>query len=194
MARVTGLREVRSGKVAVEVDGTLWRVLPLEVVVRAGLDLGVELDRGRARTLRRELRRTEALSRAARSLGPRDLSAQAVRARLERGGVAPAVREETVSALERAGFVDDRRLAAARASALAARGYGDAAIRYDLDRRGVAAELAGEAIAVLEPELVRAGRLTEGRNAVAAARLLSRRGFAEETVEAVVGSDVAKEA
>lgn len=191
MPRVTGFREVRSGHVAVEVEGQRWRVLPLEVVVRAGLDVGLELDRTRARALRRELRRSEALARAARSLRARDLSAQGVREQLERGGVAPTVRDEAVSALERAGLVDDRRLAVARATALAARGYGDGAIRHDLDRRGVARELVDDVLARLEPELGRAERLTEGRSGHAAARLLSRRGFAEDTVEAVVGSDVA---
>jgi SOS response regulatory protein OraA/RecX len=189
--RVTSLREVRAGQVAVEVDGRRWRVVPLEVAVRAGLDVGLELDRPRARTLRRELRRAEAVSRAARFLRARDLSAQGVRERLERGGVAPDVRDEAVSALERAGLVDDRRLAGVRATALAARGYGDAAIRHDLGRRGVAEELATDAVAALEPELARAERLAEGRNGQAAARLIARRGFAEETVEAVVGSDVA---
>jgi SOS response regulatory protein OraA/RecX len=189
--RVTGLREVRPGQVAVEVDGERWRIVPLDVAVRAGLNVGLELDRTRARAFRRELRRAEALTRAARSLRARDLSAQGLRERLERGGVAPAVRDEAVAALERAGLVDDRRLAVARATALAARGYGDRAIRHDLDGRGVAEELATDAVAALEPELARAERLAEGRNRQAAARLLSRRGFAEETVEAVVGSDVA---
>jgi SOS response regulatory protein OraA/RecX len=189
--RVTGLREVRPGQVAVDVDGERWRVMPVEVALRAGLDIGLELDRTRARALRRELRRAEALSRAARSLRARDLSAQGLRERLERGGVAPAVRDEAIAALERAGLVDDRRLAVARATALAARGYGDAAIRHDLDRRGVAEELACDAIAGLEPERERAQRLAEGRNRRAAGRLLARRGFAEETVEGVVGPDVA---
>jgi SOS response regulatory protein OraA/RecX len=191
LPRVTGLRKVRAGQVAVEVDGVRWRVVPVEVAVRAGLDVGLELDRTRARTLRRELRRADAVSRAARSLRTRDLTAQRVRERLERGGVAPAVRDEAVAALERAGLVDDRRLAVARATALAVRGYGDAAIRYDLDRRGVAEELASDVVAALEPELARAERFAEGRNGKAAARLLSRRGFADETVEAVVRPDVA---
>jgi SOS response regulatory protein OraA/RecX len=189
--RVTGLREVRPGQVAVEVDGERWRVMPVEVAVRAGLDIGLELDRTRARALRRELRRAEALSRAARSLRARDLSAQGLRERLERGGVAPAVQEEALAALERAGLVDDRRLAVARATALAARGYGDAAIRHDLERRGVAEDLACDAIAGLEPERDRAQRLAEGRNRRDAGRLLARRGFTEETVEGVVGPDVA---
>jgi SOS response regulatory protein OraA/RecX len=107
--------------------------------------------------------------------------------------VAPAVRDEAVAALERAGLVDDRRLAVARAAALAVRCYGDAAILHDLHRRGVGEELARDVVSALEPELARAERLAEGRNGQAAARLLSRRGFAAETVEAVIGSDVAPE-
>ena len=46
-------------------DGESWRTLPAEVVLRAGLDVGVELDRERARRVRRELRRHEAMAHAA---------------------------------------------------------------------------------------------------------------------------------
>jgi hypothetical protein len=60
---VTALRE-RRGHVAVELDGQAWRTVPLEVVVRAGLAVELELDRPRLRLLRRELRRAEALAAA----------------------------------------------------------------------------------------------------------------------------------
>ena len=40
MPTVTGLREDRRGRVAVELDGSPWRTLPADVVVRAGSPAG----------------------------------------------------------------------------------------------------------------------------------------------------------
>ena len=85
------------------------------------------------------------------------------------------------------------RFAHGRAAALAARGVGDAAIRFDLEQQGVGAELAETAIAGLEPESERAraqaAALGGGRKA---ARALARKGFAEESFEAFL-FDVARE-
>ena len=60
MPVVSGLRELPSGRVAVELDGARWRTVPAEVVVRVRLGVGEELDRPRARELARELRRARA--------------------------------------------------------------------------------------------------------------------------------------
>jgi SOS response regulatory protein OraA/RecX len=192
---VTALRARSRGRVAVELDGAPWRTLPLEPVVRAGLEQGEPLDRPRARTLARELRRARALTAAGRALRRRDLSVRGLDVRLERAGVAPAGRRETLVTLQSAGLVDDARYATARAATLAERGYGDAAIRWDLERRGIDGERADAAVAALEPEAERARRVAEGRGGgVAALALLARRGFGEETVEAVrdaVGADEA---
>lgn len=184
---VTALRADRGGRVAVELDGGPWRTLPLEPVLRAGLAAGVPLDRPRARTLARELRRTRSLAVAARALRHRDLPTRALDARLSRGGVAPAARREAIATLERAGAVDDARYAASRAGALAARGYGDAAIRWELEQRGIAGETVCRSLASLEPESLRARRLFAARGGdAAAARSLARRGFGEEAIEAVL--------
>ncbi|MBA2476573.1 MAG: hypothetical protein H0V40_11540, partial [Actinobacteria bacterium] len=86
MATVTALRAHGRRLVEVEVDGGIWRTLPSEAVVAAGLARGVELDRPRARSLRRELRRLEAIGVAARSLRRRDLSERALEERLGRAG------------------------------------------------------------------------------------------------------------
>jgi SOS response regulatory protein OraA/RecX len=81
--------------------------------------------------------------------------------------------------------VDDERFAHGRAAALAARGLGDAAIRYDLERERVDSELVENALASLPPERERAGRIVESRGpGPATARFLARRGFGEEVVEA----------
>src|SRR5918911_318192 len=96
--RVTALRSER-GRVAVALDGAPWRTLPLEVVLRAGLRVGDDLDRPRARTLRRELRRHEALAASAGALRHRDLSARRLEQRLERRAVPPAERARAVETL-----------------------------------------------------------------------------------------------
>src|ERR687892_2390089 len=118
MRTVTALRGRPKGRVRVELDGEPWRTLPAEAVVRAGLAVGCVLDRPTVRTLRRELRRAEALTRAGRALRSRDLPERALDARLERAGFAEHEREATLGTLTRAGLVDDARYAHARAAAL----------------------------------------------------------------------------
>ena len=194
MPRVTGLREDRRGRVAVELDGAPWRVLPADVVVRAELAEGRALDRAALRVLRRELRRAEALGIAARALRPRELSEARLAERLERAAVAPAARTEALAALGRAGLVDDGRYAHNRARALAGRGYGDAAIATDLERNGVSGELVTEAIEALEPEAERARELVGRRGpGPRTARYLAARGFGEDALEAALGARFAND-
>src|SRR6058998_268329 len=73
------------------------------VAARSGLALGLELDRERLRTLRRELRRSEAVAAGARVLARRDHSEQAVRDALERKGIRQPERDEAVATLRRHG-------------------------------------------------------------------------------------------
>jgi regulatory protein len=192
--RVTALRPDRRDRVGVELDGKPWRVLPIDVVARAGIVDGRELDRPALRLLRRELRRHEALALAARALRHRDLSRSSLDARLDGAGATRAAREETLAVLDRAGLVDDARLAERRASALAERGYGDAAIRHDLAQRAVAAEDVTAAIALLEPESERARRVVARRGATPkTGAYLARRGFGEEAIEGLVAGPTGDE-
>lgn len=177
-----------------QLDGAPWRVLPVDVVVRAGLGVGRQLDRQLARELARELRRSEALRKAGRALRTRDLSRQELGQRLERHGVVAGARTEALAALERGGLVDEGRFARGRAESLARRGYGDAAIRDDLERRGIGAEGVRAALATLEPERERAERLLGAqRPGAAAVRRLAARGFGEDAIEAALGGFVAGE-
>lgn len=180
---VTALREQPHGKVAVELDGEPWRVLPADAVVGAGLGLGRPLDRERARDLARALRRARALTTATRALRQRNRTSKELADRLERAGVVASARAEALAALEGAGLVDDGRFAHARAEALARRGYGNTAIRADLARRGVHPDLVEEAVAALEPEPTRARRLLvhDGADAKHVRRLVAR-GFDRETL------------
>ncbi|TMJ96589.1 MAG: RecX family transcriptional regulator [Actinobacteria bacterium] len=89
--------------------------------------------------------------------------------------------------LERAGLLDDERLARARAESLAERGWGNEAIVARLGSEGLDEDVARAAAAELAPEGDRAGRLagteTDPRRI---ASLLSRRGFGEDVVEAAL--------
>ncbi|HXV56252.1 MAG TPA: hypothetical protein VD704_00155, partial [Gaiellaceae bacterium] len=85
--RLTAVRRARSGRVELEVDGSRWRVVPDEVVLRCGLAPGVELDRPLLRALRRELLRAEALGLAVRTLARHDVSSGRLRERLLARGV-----------------------------------------------------------------------------------------------------------
>jgi regulatory protein len=164
-------------------------------VLAAGLDVGVELDRARARRLRHELRQHEALARAARSLAHRDLSEQELSERLARENVAAAVRKEAVERLVHAGAVDDGRLAKGRAELLARRGAGDLLVRHDLEGRGIAPDLVDAAVAGLEPEHVRALRIVAERGGgPRSARYLARKGFSEESIESACQEPVAEDA
>jgi len=84
----------------------------------------------------------------------------------------------------------DGRFAVSRAQALAERGKGNAAIRFDLQQQGLAGEEIEAALGTLEPERERAERVIARRGGgVATAKLLARRGFEEDAVEAAVAHE-----
>jgi len=173
--------------VRVELDGAPWRVVPGAAVVGAGLRVGGELDRERARTLRHELRRAEALAMATGALARREHSTADLDARLERRGVAPGERARAIAALQRAGYLDDDRFAAGRAAELAARGYGDEWIRLDLERHGVGRDVIEGMLAALPAESERAAEqaVRAGRGP-SVARRLAAKGFTAESIESVL--------
>jgi regulatory protein len=132
---------------------------------------------------------------AARALRSRDRSRSDLDARLVRAGIGDEVRAETLDTLERVGYLDEERFAFARASALAGRGRGDAAVRASLEQEGIPARLVEAALAQLEPERERAFALALAAGSAgspsAARRLaarLRRHGFSEESLEAAVGA------
>jgi len=112
------------------------------------------------------------------------------RARLERrlagAGVDGAPRDEALATLERAGLVDDERLAEGRAAALCERGWGDEAIVVRLSAEGIDEAAARRALAGLAPESERAARIAAGvPDLRRLAGLLARRGFGEDVLETV---------
>jgi len=125
---------------------------------------------------------------AAKALRHRDRSRAQIAERLDRAGLDEAAQEEALDTLERVGYVDDSRYAATRAAALAERGQGDAAIRFDLEASGVGAEAVAEALGSLVPEADRAREIAArlGRTAKTAGQL-ARKGFGEDAIEGAVG-------
>jgi regulatory protein len=134
-----------------------------------------------------ESREPDAFDQAVRALRHADRSRAELDARLERQGIPVAEREEALARLERLGYLEDGRVARARAEQLAGRGSGDALIRHDLEQRGIGAETIEEALAALEPERERAARVVAQRGGGArTARYLASRGFAYDAVAEVV--------
>lgn len=188
MKVVTGLRERPRGRVEVDLDGAPWRLVPADAVVRSGLAVGRALDRETARALGRELRRSEALDVALRALRYRDQSRRRLEQRLERRGAPAEARADALEALERAGLVDDARVAASRAAALAERGFGDAAIRFALEAEGLPEADVAEALSGLDPERVRVRRLLAARGkTLKTMRWLAGKGFDAAILEDVAG-------
>lgn len=184
--RVTALRPARSS-VAVELDGVPWRRLPLTVVVDAGLTIGCLLDRQCARAIARSRRRHRADHAALRALARREHSRASLEARLAAGRIPASEREAVLRRAEQAGLVDDARFAETRARQLAGRGAGDLFVIDDLERHGVAPDVARAAVATLEPEAERAARVLARRGrSPQTLRYLAARGFTEATLEPLV--------
>jgi regulatory protein len=134
--------------------------------------------------------RPDAVETALRALRVHDRTAAELDARLAQRGVDAVARVEALETLERIGYVDDERFARTRAERLAERGSGDALIRDDLERRGIAAERIEAALAGIEPEPERAARIVERRGSgIKTARYLATRGFGEDAVQAVVAQE-----
>jgi SOS response regulatory protein OraA/RecX len=124
-----------------------------------------------------------------KALARRDFSERGLRERLERAGVDSKEAERVLTRLRDEGILDEARFAVNRARALAERGKGDAAIRFDLETQRLPGELMEAALAQLEPERVRAERIVGRRGpGPATARLLASRGFEQDVIEAAVAS------
>lgn len=134
--------------------------------------------------------------RALRWLAIRERSEHEVSERLRAAGFPPDTTVETVRGLVREGLLSDHRTALGVAEAIRRRGHGSLRARRDLERRGIARDLAvrvlGEVFAD-EEDLLRQvflGRFPQlpaspsekGR----ALRFLCGRGFPEELVLAIV--------
>ncbi len=136
---------------------------------------------------------------ALRLLTAGDRSEQELRTRLAGREHSDEEIAETVERLQRAGFLDDARLAGNVAAVAARRGYGSMRARLQLQHRGVDREQIAAAIATAfadESELARqlfrkrfpTPPTTQAERGKAA-RFLAQRGFPHSIVLAIVGED-----
>jgi regulatory protein len=126
---------------------------------------------------------------AAKALAHRDRSAANLTAYLERHGAAPEEASRAVERLQEAGYVDDARYASSRAAVLAGRGYGDEAVRFELEREDVSPDDVDAALASLQPERERAlSLLRAAKTPPAAIRRLAAKGFSRDSIEAALAA------
>jgi regulatory protein len=135
----------------------------------------------------------KAFAAAVQALARRDLTATELEQRLTRAGFPPEACADAIARAADAGYLDDARAAAERARVLADRNASDAAVRADLERRGVGEEAIEAALAGLVPEADRAERLARRLGGgLRAARALARKGYPEEVVERTLPLGVAE--
>jgi regulatory protein len=133
---------------------------------------------------------TEATEVALRALRHRDRSRQDLEERLRLAGIPPEQRDAALDGLAAAGLLSDDRFAQQRARGLADRNAGDALIRADLRRHGVADEVISAALEEVEAEAERAVRIFQRRGGGdRTLRYLAGKGFARESLESLAGGD-----
>jgi regulatory protein len=136
----------------------------------------------------------DALELAFQALRHRGRSTAEIDRYLESRGVCEQERNATLETLERLDLVDDRQYAERRASTLAERGAGNAAIRHDLVRAGLRADIVDEALASIRPEHERAIEVVARRGASAkTGRYLAGKGFAHDVVTSVIAQSAGEE-
>jgi SOS response regulatory protein OraA/RecX len=133
--------------------------------------------------------RLTALEAATKALARRDRSAAGLAAYLERKGTDPDDARAAVERLREAGYVNDERYATARAEALADRGYGDEAVRFELEREGLAPDQIAAVLLALPPERERATAfLLKARTPLTGIRRLAAKGFSADALEAAIAA------
>ncbi len=186
--RVTAVEPEKGDRVRIDLDGTPWRVVPTLAAVRAQLRPGVELDRERALELHKALRATDADIRATRALARRDRTRASLDQLLEKRGVRAGDRDDAIERLAQAGALDDERYAVNRAASMARRGYGDPAIRHDLEQAGTPPEAIVGALEQLDPERTRLDALVGTTPTLRDLRRLASKGFDSATLEDLASS------
>jgi regulatory protein len=134
-----------------------------------------------------EMPHRTALEAATEALARRDHSTSGLVGYLAARGIDRDEAQEAVERLAGAGYIDDERVASVRAESLAAREYGDAAIRADLESRGLTVERIDVALRALDLESERARSIVarDGATARTARRLIAK-GFSEDAVETAI--------
>jgi regulatory protein len=128
----------------------------------------------------------DAFEAGIKALARKELSRNELATRLKRAGFERDDALLAVDELAEAGYQSDERAATERARAMAARRYGDIAVRADLRRRGIADDTIEVALAGIVPEAERAEALSRRTDSVSRfVQALRRKGYTEGTIEGI---------
>ena len=210
MATVTGLDAdpKQSGGVRVALDGASFATVASEDVRPLGLAVGAALSQGVVAEIERRAEAFSTRRAALRILTFRALPSREIRQRLIRKGFAAPAVDEAVGGLLASGLINDHEFALHYARTRARRfRYGPGRLIRDLERLGIGAKEAREAVAtaldlegveavdLLKEAAAKKLRTLKGLDAVTRRRKLKiyllRRGFAVADVIEVVKAAVA---
>jgi SOS response regulatory protein OraA/RecX len=135
----------------------------------------------------------EAFGALVDALARRDLTVSELEQRLLGAGFDADACADALSRAAEAGYLDDTRVAVERARVLAGRDASDAAIRAELERRGVSEHVIAGALGDVTPESERAEHLAARLGGgVRAARALARKGYPDDLVERTIRLHIAQ--
>jgi regulatory protein len=149
MPLVTDLTPIPSpaGRIAVEIDGALAAVVPVEVVSRLGLTVRGHVPETAVATLAEEGASLKTYDRALRFLAARGRSVRELRRRLLLAKEPEPFVDAALQRLEGLGLLNDTDYARQVArSQMLGRGYAPRRLQQELARRGVARDVADRAI------------------------------------------------
>jgi regulatory protein len=203
----------KPGRYIVDVDGREFAVVNFEVLTETKTKIGVVVDDARAAQLREANDVVETYDRALNLLAFRARSARELGRRLMDKGASAACTEKVIEKLREVGLIDDADFARQVARSKVSGGASRRRVHQELFKRGVARDVADEAVTeVLEDqnvdmvavaERIARKRLPSLASADAQSRrrrlysFLARRGHDSETIRVVMGrvldGDVAEE-
>jgi len=205
--RITGItpHPRRADRFLVERDGAPWVQLSAARVAELGLRVGERLTGERAEAIERAAAVDAAMDVALRALAVRPRSEAELAQRLRQKGVAAEVARDVLARLRALGYLDDQAFAEAWvAQRQRLNPRGTAALRRELQAKGIAPEIIEAVVGTGEDDLAAARsvarkhwpRLQRLERTVAERRLLGllqRRGFSWPTIRRVMaeltGSD-----
>jgi regulatory protein len=148
MATVSEIRNHRRGSPRVDVflDGDYWRAFPRSVLAELPVRVGEEVEPLAIVSDAVALEEAYSRTRVLRLLAYRERCSEELVQRLLDDGVVAEVARATVSDYVASGLIDDVRFAEALARTLLLRGQAPERIARDLNRRGIAPDIAASAL------------------------------------------------
>ena len=141
------------------VDGEFYLTVPLLLLREQELTIGSDFGEQEQRALLIAAQLIPAKEKAYQYLGYGDLSRAKLHEKLTRFGIDPQIAELTCDEMEKRGYIDDQRLAAAMAKRFAeSKRWGVRRILPEMRQRGIPDDLAREAVGALETDFYETAR------------------------------------